>query len=340
MARRWLPMLLALLVAFPGLASAGVTEVARCQRKMAFEGAHYAVRVVKSNLRCTNEITECQIQCEEGVFGPPCGEPPVPPCCDVDNPASNATYQACLADADALCAKEADKRATWEERKKANITAVCVNVSNDELCGAQTPGLNFETLNAGCLALDPTYTCNLTNLVGCVGGPLEHALLDQITAVLSPRASEGVSALGLQAEFPDLPVTRKVTGQVAAGKVDVWELTGQAGDEVVVKVKTRPDNTDGTANLDPALFLLGPDLGTPTVIADTNIRTVGCGAPSTCGATCHLFKRVLPFNGVFHLAVKSATGGGCGGGRYRLVVESPSGAVPVLVADDVDVPLP
>jgi hypothetical protein len=38
----------------------------------------------------------------------------------------------------------------------------------------QAEGLNFATLNAGCLALDPSYTCNLTNVVNCVGGPLNR----------------------------------------------------------------------------------------------------------------------------------------------------------------------
>lgn len=331
---------LALVLALATAAGAGINEIARCQRRIAGEGARYALRVIRSNLKCTNEITECQIQCELGVFGPPCGEPPEPGCCDVDNPSSNTTYQACMDAADAFCADQAEKRESWEEKKLAAIISACSSVSTEELCGAVTPGLNFETLNAGCLALDPGYVCNVPNLAACVGGPLEHALLDQVTAVLSPRASEAVAALNLEAQFPDLPIARKVAGQVAAGKVDVWALNGQAGDEIIVKVKTRPDNPDGTTNLDPALFLLGADLGDPAPIPDTNVRSVSCPAQSTCGGSCRLLKRVLPFNGVTHLAVRASPLNGCGGGRYRLVIVSPGGALPLLVADDVDVTLP
>ena len=84
---------------------------------------------------------------------------------------------------------------------------------------ARSSGLNFATLNAGCQALDPNYTCNLTNLVNCVGGPLERALLEQISATLSPRSSDAVAALNLHALFPDIPITRKVKGTVPAGRV-------------------------------------------------------------------------------------------------------------------------
>ena len=331
---------LALVLVLAPAADAGIGEIVRCQRRIAGEGARYAMRIVRSNLKCTNQITECQIQCELGVFGPPCGEPPEPGCCDVDDPSSNVTYQACMNAADAFCAKEAEKRENFEERKRAAIISTCSNVSTEELCGAQTPGLNFETLNAGCLAIDPGYVCNVPNLAACVGGPLEHALLDQVTAVLSPRATEAVAALNLQAQFPDLPVARKVGGQVAAGKVDVWALTGQAGDEIVVKVKTRPDNPDGTTNLDPTLFLIGASLGDPDPSPDTNVRSVSCPAASTCGGSCRLLKRVLPFNGVAHLAVRASPLNGCGGGRYRLVVVSPSGSLPLLVGDDIDLALP
>jgi hypothetical protein len=331
---------LALVVALATAAEGGINEIARCQRKIAGEGARYALRVIRSNLKCTNEITECQIQCELGVFGPPCGEPPEPGCCDVDDPSSNATYQACMDAADAVCAAEAEKREKFEEKKRAAIISTCSLVTNEELCGAETPGLNFETLNAGCLALDPGYVCNVPNLAGCVGGPLEHALLDEVTAVLSPRATEAVAALNLQAQFPDLPIARKVGGQLAPGKVDVWALNGQAGDEIIVKVKTRPDNPDGTTNLDPTLALLGASLGDPDPIPDTNVRNVSCPAESTCGGSCRLLRRVLPFNGIVHLAVRASPLNGCGGGRYRLVVVSPDGAIPLLVADDADLPIP
>src|SRR5262245_59706970 len=119
-----------------------------------------------------------------------------------------------MAAAQVTCDEEAAKRALYEVQKQERITSACEALSQDELCGAQSEGLNFATLNAGCIALDPTYTCTLTNLIGCVGGPLEHALLDEITAVLHPRASHAVAAAHAEAQLPDLPVARKVKGAV------------------------------------------------------------------------------------------------------------------------------
>jgi hypothetical protein len=43
----------------------------------------------------------------------------------------------------------------------------------------------------------------------------------------------------------------------------------------------------------------------------------------------------LPFDGTFAIAVQGAVDGACTGGRYKLVLVSPGGVVPVLVADDV-----
>ncbi len=330
--------LVALLVLLPVAARAGVDEMAHCQRRIAAQGARYAQRVINSNLRCTNAVTECQVSCEQGVFGPPCDPTPQPGCCDPDDPPGNASYNACLQAAQQLCDQETAKRANWEAVKVNNIIIACTPVSPDELCGSTTPGLNFDTLNAGCLALDPTYTCTLTNLVNCVGGPLVHNLLDQITSTFSPRASDAVAALNLQAAFPDLPVARKVKDTVAAGKADVWQITGQAGDEIVVRVRTRDDLGSGTSTLEPHLFLLGADLAMPVPIANTTVRILPCSTPNTCGNSCPLFKRVLPFDGTFNLAVTAAPLPGCPGGRYTLVVTSPSGVLPILVADDVSIP--
>ena len=40
-----------------------IRNIARCQKAIGREGAKYAQRVVKSNLRCTEEIADCQVQC-------------------------------------------------------------------------------------------------------------------------------------------------------------------------------------------------------------------------------------------------------------------------------------
>ena len=310
-----------------------IRDLARCQKAIGREGARYATRVLKSNLNCTEEIVDCQVQCELGVFGASCETSP-PPCCDSDDPGSNVLFGECMADAEAKCDVEAAKRALYEQTKQDRIISACTVLTQEQLCGAETPGLNFVTLNAGCQALDPSYTCNLTNMVNCVGGPLEHALLDQISAVLHPRASDAVAALNLHAQFPDLPLARKVKGEVAEGKVDVWQFTGlQAGDEIIVKVNTRDDNGDATSNLHPLVTLLD---ASNTPVGSTTVRSFSCGVPNVCGSTCPVFRRNLPFDGTQRIAVQAFAGDSCTGGKYRLVLISPGGVIPTLIADDVD----
>jgi hypothetical protein len=309
-----------------------ISRIARCQKKIASAGAKFAQQVIRNTLKCTNEVAECQIQCDLGVFGPPCDTNP-PPCCDPDDPNSMFGFQQCMAAADELCGQMDAKITTQEIIKQGKISTGCSALTQDELCGAQGNGLNFATLNAGCLALNPGYTCDLPSLIQCVGGPLERQLVDQISAVLDARAGDAVAALNLQAVFPGIPIPRKVKGQVAAGKVDVWSFSGQAGDEVKVRVMTRDDNGDHTSNLRPIVTLVGSDNVTP--VADTNIKNVPCSVPNVCGSTCPVFNRVLPYTGTFNLAIQ-AGGGGCTGGRYRLIVVSPGGAIPIQVADDID----
>jgi len=57
---------------------------------------------------------------------------------------------------------------------------------------------------------------------------------------------------------------------------------------------------------------------------------------NVCGAGCPHVKRTLPFTRTYYVAIKAAANDACGGGKYKLVVVSPNGTVPVLVADDVD----
>jgi hypothetical protein len=320
--------------ALPLEASAGITEVVKCQKKFAGAGANFAKKVIKLTLKCTTEVAECQISCEEGLFGPPCATNP-PPCCDPEDPGSNAGYQACLDDAQDVCDLQETKIDIEEIKKQNKITAACTALSIDELCGAQTAGLGFAALNAGCLALDPSYTCTLPNLVECVGGPLQRKLLDQMSGVLSPRAGEAVALLGLQSVFPDLPVVTKVVDALPAGLMDVWSIAGNAGDEVSVRIVTRDDNGNGTSNLHPGLVLF--DLDNTTPLDNTDIRDTQCPVPNVCGSTCPQLTRTLPFDGTFLMAVEALPTVPCVGGSYRLVVQSPNGAVPVLVQNDVPI---
>ena len=323
----------ALLIALATPAAADIAAVARCQKKIATAGADYAKRVIVETLKCTEEVAECQVQCDEGVFGTPCDEGG-PPCCDSDDRGSNATFDACMTVADAYCAGREQKIAGFEATKQSKIVAACSELSQDELCGAQGNGLNFALVNAGCLALDSGYTCNLANLINCLGGPLQRQLIDQISGLLSPRASDAARVAGLQSAFPDLPVTYKIREDLpSAGKVDVWSITGQAGDKVVVRVKTRDDTGGGQSTIQPSVVLLGADQSTP--VADTLVNAVPCSVPNTCGTSCPQLERTLPFNGTFYAAVRADGTNGCVGGKYRLIVTKPGVAPPVLVADDV-----
>jgi len=328
----------AILVAGPASADvpdpSAIAHVASCQKKIASAGARFAQQVIRDTLKCTNAVSECQVQCDLGVFGPSCDSNP-PPCCDSDDPNSEPGFASCMADANNTCDEMDAKIATQETTKQSKITAGCSVLTQDELCGAEGEGLNFAALNAGCLALNPGYVCNLPNLVQCVGGPLERQLVDQISSLLDARAGDAVAALNLQSLFPGIPIARKVKGQVAASKYDVWSFTGQAGDDVKVRVVTRDDNGNDTSNLAPTVSLLN---GPSTTVADTTVRQVACGVPNVCGASCPTFERTLPFDGTFFLAVHASTNGPCTGGKYRLIVVSPGGGVPVLVGDDVDNP--
>src|SRR5262245_22399935 len=97
---RWL--LVVLVLTPPGVAGADIAAVARCQKRFAREGARFAQRVIKAELDCSLAGSECQVECEEGVFGPPCSSNP-PPCCDPDDTGSNAEFASCMTDAAAEC---------------------------------------------------------------------------------------------------------------------------------------------------------------------------------------------------------------------------------------------
>jgi hypothetical protein len=328
-------LLCALVVTLPAGLRGEITDIKRvvkCQKRFASAGANFARKVIRYTLRCTTEIAECQIQCEEGVFGPPCHSNP-PPCCDPEDPESNEAFGECMDRANGICDQQTAKIASAEASKQIKITNACSPLTQEELCGAETPGLNFATLNAGCLALDPGYTCTLPNLIACVGGPLQRALLDQMSAVLGPRSSDAVAIANLEGAFPDIPVKRKVSGDVGPDLEDWYAITGNAGDQIRVRVKTRDDNGNGSSNLSPVVRLIGVDGTTP--VDDTFIRETDCSVPNVCGEPCPQFQRTLPFSGTFTLVIQAKTDAGCSGGAYRLVYVSPGGATPVLVLDDV-----
>jgi hypothetical protein len=67
-----------------------------------------------------------------------------------------------------------------------------------------------------------------------------------------------------------------------------------------------------------------------------SIKMSACSVPNVCGSACPHFKRNLPFTRTDYVVVKAVANDACGGGKYKLVVVSPGGGVPVLVADDVD----
>ena len=340
MSRHVLPLglVIALVLCVFRTASADITDVVRCQNKIAHAGATFAKRSVKLALKCFTAIADCQIQCEQGVFGPPCEEPPEPGCCDPDDPNSNSAYSNCLDDAEETCDEQNARIADQEIRKQQKIIAACDDLTPEEMCGSQATGLNFETLNAGCLALDPNYECNLEGMVECIGGPLERLLTDQIAGLLVPRAQEGIGLLMLEESFPGIPVARKVKDQLQAGKADVWAISCQSGYLIRARVKPKDDDNDGFASLDATLTLV--DMDGTTAIGNTIVYGVQCSVPTACGSTCAQLERNLPFSGTFFLVVTALDTLGCGGGPYKLIVSSPGGvAIPTLQFDDTDPPV-
>jgi hypothetical protein len=320
-------------LAFPQDAGAlAVQEVAKCQKKFASAGAQFASRLINFTLKCATPVAQCQIECEEGLFGPSCDGNP-PPCCDVDDPMSTPGYGQCLDEAQVICDRMTDKIADAEVIKQIKVINACKGLTIDELCGAETPGLGFAILNAGCQALDPMFTCSLLNLLECVGGPLQAQLGDQMSGLLAPRASEGLVTMGLAHRFPGMPRGRRVKGTVAAGSVDVWAINGAAGDEFTVQLVNLNDNGDGTTGIQPEITMLDRD--GQTALADTLMHTEACPVTSMCGNTCPNFSRRLPFSGTFYLQIGSSSGPGCTGGGYKLLVQSPGGIKPILMADDV-----
>ncbi len=239
-------------------------------------------------------------------------------------------------DADAVCAKEDGKINSAELRKRVSIFDGCEELSDEQLCGADTPGLNFVTMNAGCEDLIPGYTCNLLNMLDCVGGPLEQDLAEKVGGLLAPRSGEALKAANA-GTFAGIPRTHKMKETLTAGKVDIWSIDGTADDEIRVRVKTGKD-LGAQSTLNPVLTYVSND-GT-TVVANTNVISVPCSTPNTCGQDCPMFKRRFPFSGTFFVQIEAATLAGCSGGGYQLVVTTEGTGAPVLVADDVDSPLP
>jgi hypothetical protein len=306
-----------------------------CQKRIAKRGAQYAVRVVKGTLRCTNEVVECQLNCDLGVYGPSCLENP-PPCCDSDDRESNVLFDDCMTEADDRCAREEEKIVTAELRKRDAIFAGCDELTDEQLCGTGTPGLNFVTLNAGCEEIIPGYECSLLNMLDCVGGPLEQELAEQIGELLDPRAGEALTAAGIGG-FAGIKRVHKLAETLPAGTVDLWSISGEADDQIVVRIKT-VDDGDGLSGLEPVMTYLGSDASTP--VANTTLLTAPCTTANTCGQDCPLFKRRFPFTGTFFLAVEASTSNGCSGGGYQLVIATEGDGVPVLVSDDADPILP
>ncbi len=303
--------------------NADLKEVLKCQTKIAKSGAKYASTVISKTLKCTNEVVECQINCENGVYGTPC---------DPDDRNSNAAFGECMDEADETCAKQQEKIDAAEIKKRLKITVACGNLSNDQLCGANTPGLNFEALSAGCAALIPGWVCNLTGILDCVAGPLQQQMGQEMAGLLDPRASEALSAAGITS-VGGIAQTVKIGGTLPPGKVDLWSIDGVADDQITVRVKTL-DDLGGLSGLEPKLTYISMD-GTSTV-ANTQVVAIPCGVPNVCGQDCSAFKRRFPFSGTFFLAVEANLTNGCGGGSYKLAVTTPGGTQPLLVADDVD----
>lgn len=328
--RVFVPILVLSILLPVGASADELDHLIACQKAIARAGARFAFITVQRTLDCTNELVECQVKCEEGVFGPSCDESP-PPCCDPEDRESNPQFGACMTAADGICAKNEVKIAAAEATKRARITSACEVLTEQQLCGSDTVGLNFDTLTAGCAALIPGWQCNLEGILDCVGGPLEQSLAEEIGGLLDPRAGSALQTAGV-ASFDGIARTVKVNENLPAGRADVWAIHGIADDEIRVSVKTRND-APGASSLAPVLAYLDSDGVTP--VADTNVTSFDCPVPNSCGSQCPTFKRRFPHTGTFHVAVYAGNSAACPGGGYRLVVTTKGGGVPTLVADDV-----
>jgi len=332
------------------LARADIAHLASCQRKINSEGAKFAQKTIKSTLKCTAASDQCLINCEAAVYGPVCdGQGQPPGCCDPDNPASNADFQTCLAQAQAICDAEGAKIDKWEIDKQTHITSACAPplVSANEICNASTPGLHFATVSAGCEAIIPGWHCNgLADILLCVGGPLEKRLADQISSLLDPRGGDSIALLppAIRSKLGGYPTAVRVKEDLTApSHADIWRIDGLIeGDVITVRVETRDDTGLDQANLLPRLVFLDSAGPSFTAVPDTNLRTQSCDVPTTCGGTCPVFKRTVPRSGSYYLAVAADTSTGCSGiGKYKLIVTTVGGIQPVLVGDDVSsAPLP
>jgi hypothetical protein len=313
-----------------------IQHLGSCQKRINSEGAKFAQKVIKSTLKCTTEIDDCLINCEAGVWGP----------CDSDDEGSNGQFALCLSQAEVVCDAESAKNVLWETQKQDRIRSACgePNVDPSSLCNATAPGLHFDTLVAGCQALIPGWHCNsVEDVLSCVGGPLQKQLISQMSALLDPRASDAIAMLpaALQAQFSDVPIARRAKEDLpAAGVYDVWALPGlQEGTKVEVRIETRDDTPgSGSSSLEPKLQFVSATSLTNYKIINTNVRDQTCQVANVCGQPCPIFKRSAPDSGTYYVAVSADTSGGCtGGGRYKLVVTTPGGLVPQLVADDLAV---
>ena len=119
-----------------------VEQIGRCQKGIASAGAKFALKTIRATLRCTNAVTECQVQCDYGVFGPSCNTS-APPCCDSDDTSSNSAFGLCMLEANSVCTEQTDNIAEFEASKQARIIASCSSLTQEQLCGANGDGLNF-----------------------------------------------------------------------------------------------------------------------------------------------------------------------------------------------------
>jgi hypothetical protein len=341
--------LLGVVLGLPLFAAAqtDITHLAACQRRISGEGAKFAEKTINSELKCTQATDACVIDCENGLFGPVCGDPPTPPCCNPDDPNNppNTDFQNCLAGAQATCNIETAKMALWEQQKQDKILAACSppKVLASSVCSTNTPGFHFATLAAGCQVEIPGWQCNgINDILTCVGGPLERQLVDQISGLLDPRAADALALLpaSIRAQFTNVPLSQRVKGALtAAGQYDVWSLPGlDEGDPLMARVETRDDTGTNQAFTQPSLVLLVAVGSDYAIVPGTTIGPQSCDVPNTCAQPCPIFKRTVPFSGTFYLAVTPNTASGCGpAGKYKLIVTTIGGVVPQLVGQDVPI---
>jgi len=136
-----------------GPARADSPTLAKCQKVFAREGAKFAVRVIRSNLKCATRSPSARSSARSASSDLRPGRPSTPPIRRLPRQG-----------ADRLRCRGAQAGIVRGEQAGSGSSPSCIAAHSGRALRAQAGrGLSIATLNAGCSVLNPGYTCTLTN---------------------------------------------------------------------------------------------------------------------------------------------------------------------------------